>query len=154
MARVVVATDGSECANHAAREAVRLLGTDHEFIVLTVAALPAVSGAAAVTPAAEISRGPEEIQALDDAAEDAAHHWVESTANSLRNSGAGNVTTQVAEGEAGVTICDEAAELKADVIVIGNRGAGLISRMLTGSVSTYVVHHAKGAVLVVRDSAD
>jgi nucleotide-binding universal stress UspA family protein len=151
LARILVATDGSACANHAAAEAVRLLGTDHEFVVLAVAALPAVSGTAAVMPAAEISLGPDEIQALDEAAEDAAHEQVERTADRLREAGAANVKTRVVDGEAGAAICSEAEAMGADVIVVGNRGASLLSRVLTGSVSTYVVHHAKGAVLVVRD---
>jgi nucleotide-binding universal stress UspA family protein len=151
LARILVATDGSACADHAASEAVRLLGADHEFVVLTVAALPAVSGAAAVTPAAEISLGPEEIQALDEAAEVAAHEQVERTAERLRSAGAASVTTKVVDGEAGAAICSEAEAMAVDVIVVGNRGASLLSRVLTGSVSTYVVHHAKGAVLVVRE---
>jgi nucleotide-binding universal stress UspA family protein len=150
VSRILVATDGSDCAQHAATEAVRLLGTDNEFVALTVSAMPAVAGAAAVTPAAEISLGPEEIEALDEAASDAAHVQVERTAELLRSAGASQVQTTTVEGEPGVTICEAAKELSADVIVVGNTGAGLLSRMLTGSVSTYVVHHAERPVLVVR----
>src|SRR3954463_66075 len=93
LTRVLVATDGSECAQHAAAEAVRLLGADHHHVVPTVSAMPAVAGAAAVTPAAEISLGPDEIEALDEAASEAAHLQVERTGELLRSAGARQVQT-------------------------------------------------------------
>ena len=154
MTRVLVATDGSECAQHAAAESVRLLGADHEYVVLTVSAMPAVAGTAAVTPAAEISLSADEINALDEAANDAAHLQVERTGELLRSAGVGQVQTTTVEGEPGMAICDAAKHLGADVIVVGNTGAGLFSRMLTGSVSTYIVHHAECPVLVVRQRAE
>ena len=38
------------------------------------------------------------------------------------------------------------------MIVMGTRGLGTIRRTLMGSVSDYVVHHARIPVIVVRDS--
>ena len=43
-----------------------------------------------------------------------------------------------------------AAKHRADLIVMGAQGLGAIDRFLLGSVSTRVVQHATGAVLVVR----
>ena len=63
-------------------------------------------------------------------------------------------TLRISQGDPGPTICDMAAEVKADVIVVGNHGAGFVARLLAGSVSTYVVHHAPCAVLVVRQPKD
>jgi nucleotide-binding universal stress UspA family protein len=37
-----------------------------------------------------------------------------------------------------------------DVIIMGTRGLGLLSRLMLGSVSNYVVQHASCSVLVVR----
>jgi nucleotide-binding universal stress UspA family protein len=47
-------------------------------------------------------------------------------------------------------ILDVAATQHADLIVLGAKGLSGIDRLLLGSVSTRVVQHAKGAVLVVR----
>ncbi len=47
-------------------------------------------------------------------------------------------------------ILDVAAIQHADLIVLGAKGLSGIDRFLLGSVSTRVVQHAKGAVLVVR----
>lgn len=45
----------------------------------------------------------------------------------------------------------QAAErLDASVIVIGSRGQGRVGRLLLGSVSDRVLHHAKSSVLVVH----
>eukprot|EP01135_Chromosphaera_perkinsii_P011847 Nk52_evm38s2506 gene=Nk52_evmTU38s2506 len=41
-------------------------------------------------------------------------------------------------------------ELKAHVCVCGNRGLGMVKRMVLGSVSDYVIHHAKVPTMVVR----
>ena len=45
---------------------------------------------------------------------------------------------------------EEAEESDADLIIIGTRGLSVAKRMLLGSVSTNVVHHAPCDVLVVR----
>ena len=47
-------------------------------------------------------------------------------------------------------IMKTASQQQADLIVMGAKGLSAIARFLIGSVSTRVVQHAKGAVLVVR----
>ncbi|MGH7353641.1 MAG: universal stress protein, partial [Candidatus Rokuibacteriota bacterium] len=42
-------------------------------------------------------------------------------------------------------------EWPADLIVVGARGLGALARLVLGSVSEHVVHHAPCAVLVVRE---
>jgi nucleotide-binding universal stress UspA family protein len=51
-------------------------------------------------------------------------------------------------GAAADVICDVAAEVNADLIVVGNRGMTGARRML-GSVPNSVTHHANCAVLIV-----
>ncbi|CAI7934485.1 unnamed protein product [Closterium sp. NIES-54] len=53
-------------------------------------------------------------------------------------------------GDAREVIVARAAAIKADLIVMGTRGMGAISRAMLGSVSDYVVNHATCAVLIVR----
>ena len=49
----------------------------------------------------------------------------------------------------GRVICDVAKEKNASSIILGRRGLGTISRMLLGSTSDYVLHHADIPVIVV-----
>ncbi len=53
-------------------------------------------------------------------------------------------------GSPTLVIPEFAAENGYDLIIIGSRGLGVISGFVMGSVSNYVVHHAKCAVLVVK----
>lgn len=53
-------------------------------------------------------------------------------------------------GDPGKSICQTAANWKADLIVIGRRGRSGISELFLGSVSNYVVHHAPCSVLIVQ----
>ena len=45
---------------------------------------------------------------------------------------------------------EEAEKWGADLIVMGSRGLGAWNRLLLGSVSDSVVHHAKSSVEIVR----
>ena len=53
-------------------------------------------------------------------------------------------------GEPGRTICDVARDRKSDLIVIGRHGRTGISELILGSVSNYVVHHARCNILVIQ----
>ncbi|WP_017300133.1 universal stress protein [Nodosilinea nodulosa] len=60
--------------------------------------------------------------------------------------------TQVT-GEPAATICDTAQSWQADLIMVGSHGRRGIGELLLGSVSNYVMHHAKCSVLVVHRSS-
>jgi nucleotide-binding universal stress UspA family protein len=53
-------------------------------------------------------------------------------------------------GNPGDVLVEEAKESGADLIVVGTRGRNAAKRLVLGSVSTNVVHHAPCDVLVVR----
>lgn len=60
------------------------------------------------------------------------------------------VSSAVIEGPPREVIVDEAERWGADLIVMGSRGLGVFGRLLLGSVSSAVVHHAKCSVEIVR----
>ena len=62
------------------------------------------------------------------------------------------VETTVASGRASRMLLD--ASHDADLLVIGSRGAGALSRMMMGSTCTEVVHHAHVPVVVVPSHRD
>jgi nucleotide-binding universal stress UspA family protein len=54
------------------------------------------------------------------------------------------------DGEAGESIVDVAEAESADLIVVGTHERGAVGRLFLGSVSDYVVRHARCPVMVVR----
>ncbi len=60
------------------------------------------------------------------------------------------VETKVLRGSPKVEIVEEAENWGADMIVVGSHGYGFFERMLIGSVSNFVLHHAPCSVLVVK----
>ena len=56
----------------------------------------------------------------------------------------------VQKGDVRATILDEAEEWKADLIVLGSKGAGAARRFLLGSVADSVSRHAHCSVEIVR----
>jgi nucleotide-binding universal stress UspA family protein len=53
-------------------------------------------------------------------------------------------------GDAGRWISESAHSWGADLIVIGRRGRRGLAEMFLGSVSNYVIHHARCSILVVQ----
>jgi nucleotide-binding universal stress UspA family protein len=62
------------------------------------------------------------------------------------------VSTEALLGSPERRIVETAEELKADLIVVGSHGYNRWERLLLGSVSDSVIHHAPCSVLVVRNN--
>lgn len=62
-----------------------------------------------------------------------------------------NITTDVLLGSPDSRIVEKAEEMKADLIIVGSHGYNRWERLLLGSVSDSVVHHAHCSVLIVRN---
>ena len=136
MQRIVVAYDGSEAARRALERAADLASTG--------ASVTVVSAVSAHHPAAGRSSGavdPEEIaersRELREAVELLAERGI-------------TAETVEAVGDPPDAIVEAAEKVGANLIVVGTRGRSLSKRVLLGSVSTGIVHHAPCDVLVVR----
>ena len=60
------------------------------------------------------------------------------------------ITSEVLLGSPESRIVETAEEMRADLIIVGSHGYNRWERLLLGSVSDSVVHHAPCSVLVVR----
>ncbi|GMH13129.1 hypothetical protein Nepgr_014970 [Nepenthes gracilis] len=60
------------------------------------------------------------------------------------------VETRVEEGDPREVICEMVNSLKADLLVMGSRGYGVLARSIMGSVSNHCVQNANCPVLVVK----
>jgi len=61
------------------------------------------------------------------------------------------VESQILHGDPANKICDFAASVSADIIIIGSKGLSGIQRLFLGSVSQSVIKNAPCSVFVVRD---
>jgi nucleotide-binding universal stress UspA family protein len=141
---ILFATDGSPSAQEAQKEAFELAERfDAPLLVVSVAhmAVPAVGYAAygysnvvAELGEAEHKRVKELLASVAETAEAEGVHC----------------STVAADGLAVEAISKVAREYDAQLIVVGSHGWGAARRLLSGSVSTGLVHSAPCPVLVVR----
>jgi len=61
------------------------------------------------------------------------------------------ITTAILDGSPGRTIIQYAEEHGIDLIAIGSHNRTAVDRFFLGSVSNYVLHHAKALVLIARE---
>ncbi|MGH3034408.1 MAG: universal stress protein [Gaiellaceae bacterium] len=132
MRRIVVGYDGSEAARHALERVAALARNGAEVVVVNVRPLRAP----APLPLAD-----DDIVAqrrkLDEAHELLATRRVRSR-RVERHGGAAEM------------LVEQAKESGADLMVVGSHGKNLAERLVLGSVSRKVLHHAPCDVLVVR----
>lgn len=141
---VVVGTDGGPEGLRAARRAAEAAARwGAPLQIVRAWQLPSLTGWTG--PAGGVDVGPDEVAFYEKAARES----VESTAADVRESFPDvTVRTAVIEAHPVVALLD-AAE-KAGLLVVGTRGLGGFKRLLLGSVSRAVIHHAETPVLVVR----
>ena len=58
--------------------------------------------------------------------------------------------SRILEGDPGHSIVEYASSHSIDLIVIGARGLGTFKKIFVGSVSNYVLHKAKVAVMLIK----
>lgn len=148
MSTVLMATDGSDRAQAALTRGVEILGRDHRFVLLSVVP-PAFIPSATVGPmdSHPLVIDPAVEAEVERNERDAATTSLTDLARSLGVDG----RPLVEVGDPGPTICSVAEQEAVDVVVIGSHGHGWLQRVLIGSVSKHVLHHAPCPVLVIRD---
>lgn len=76
--------------------------------------------------------------------------YLAGTADRLRTEGATTVTCREMDGPAGAAVCEEAARVGADLVVMATHGRGSLGRLWHGSVADYVVRHLNVPVLLTH----
>ncbi len=143
MKRILVATDGSECADRAIDYAAQLavdLGVELLIVNIADAGVPD-----------EIFRAFTQSQHawFDEIVAAASAATLRKARDRARAAGAGVIHLESRTGDAAQTIIDIAREKGADTIVVGKRGTGRIAGLLIGSLSQKLVSLAPLAVIVV-----
>lgn len=150
MAKVLVASDGSDFAIDGAVRGLRLVSDEASVTVLTVVppialssdiAAPGVAAAAVVDPA------------TFDEAEEVRTRRAKVAASATVAALPGEAEGRVEDGDPGSVICSIAKKEGFDLIVVSSHGAGFLERALVGSVSHHVLRHASCPVLLVRQPA-
>jgi nucleotide-binding universal stress UspA family protein len=148
--KVLLATDGSEEAELAARTAADLQQkTGSELHVVHVFGIAPV-GPPFYPEAPDLQGEALEEEAEEQISELRAREVLEVEVGKVRSAGGTVVEAHLIEGRTAPQIVGLAEQIGAGLIVMGSRGRGGVRRALMGSVSDSVVRHAHCPVMVVR----
>lgn len=142
MKPIMLATDGSPSAEAATREAIEL--AKHLGVPLL-----AVSVEHNSVPAYGYYGYAEVVAEMRKAEHERVEHVLEAVQQRAREADV-ECETLPLEGLPAREICETAATRDVRLIIIGAHGWNRIGRLIHGSVSTYVLHHAPIPVLVVH----
>ena len=146
--KILVATDGTEHSREALDVALFLnLSDGDEIKIISVVDM-------AIPPAVDLYGGflppTGEFEAavsanLEKIVEESSQHLKNKILNDKIQ-----ISTEILSGSPESRIVETAEEMNADLIIVGSHGYNRWERLLLGSVSDSVVHHAPCSVLVVR----
>ena len=136
--RVLVATDGGKASSGAERVGIELASVTGASLIVVSVIDPArlqLPGGLFLTRVDQVRTDRERV-----------------LARTIKNARKLGVASQflIWEGDPGDGVIEAAEAEGADVIVVGSHARGPVGRLLLGSVSAYVVAHARGPVLVIR----
>ena len=138
---VVVGIDGSEQSVHAAQTAADLARRNEARLVIVTVVRPPEGwwGIVGSPPPADV---------LTSSMSQAQQSILDSTVAQLDLEGIEWEATEEI-GEPASALSDVCRETGADLLVVGRRGAGIVERLVMGSVADRVAHYAPCPVLIV-----
>jgi nucleotide-binding universal stress UspA family protein len=142
MLKLLIAVDGSECAQRAIEAAGRLAGEAKEVraVLVHVRKSPGYYG----------EFPPFDFESVDARQRQSQEALLESATAKARQVGLHELSVRAVTGEPAKEIAEVAREVHAHAIVMGTRGLNALGGMLLGSVAQRVVHAASVPVLLVK----
>jgi nucleotide-binding universal stress UspA family protein len=142
MPGIIVGIDGSAHSTRALEWAVNEAAARHAPVtVLTVYVVPQSGWTGNPITVPQDSQDLEKVQL-------AAEEMTLKVTSQLGEAKPASVTVRAVIGYPAQQLVEESRE--ADLLVVGSRGAGGFAKLMAGSVSNQVVHHAHCPVVVVR----
>jgi nucleotide-binding universal stress UspA family protein len=143
--RILVCVDGSECGKHAARITVVLatkFGSD--VILVNVCDI-----GLALAPYMMVPEAVPDVKGIEESLNEAQKAILADTQAFFEETG---ITSKprAETGQPVETILRVAEQEEVDLIVLGSRGMGGFKRLMLGSVSDGVLHHAFCPVMIVK----
>lgn len=139
--RIVAAVDGSEPGTHAARQAVDIARLTGASVGLITVVRPPEGWWG-------LEGSPPSPEALASALSSARSEILDTLLDELDTEGL-EVSVTEELGDPASVIIRYCGEEEADLLVIGRRGAGLVERMMIGSVADRLAHHAPCPLMIV-----
>ena len=160
--RVLIAYDGSECADSALADLTHAgLPTKAEALVVTVAEVwlpPPPPSALEIVEMATSTKGPLELERKYMAGSQVvvdANAMAEKAASRFKSLfPAWNVKHKAVWGSPTWELFSQAEEWKADLIVAGSHGRSALGRLFLGSISQWLLNEARCSVRVARGKLD
>lgn len=145
--KILLAVDGSACSDAAVEEVKkRPWPANSEVKIITAVETPMIVGVG-------VEPWPMDyFEELQKSARESARTVIDNALRKLNEASDKTlkISHEIIGGPANQVIVEEAATWGADLIVMGSRGLGVWNRLLLGSVSSAVVHHAPCSVEIVR----
>lgn len=145
--KILLSVDGSACSDSAVEELTRRpWPPQSEIKVITAAEIPLPVG---MEP---WIISPDYFEEMDKSVRKAAQAIIDNALLKLKTitDKTLKISSEIIQGPPRQGIVDEAESWGADLIVMGSRGLGAWNRLVLGSVSSAVLHHAKCSVEIVR----
>ena len=145
--RILITTDGSDFSREAVEKCCQMVVKPEETAIKIVSVYE-------LTLPLDVFPAPTDFsERLESSAREQAEEFAEQSAAIIRRHFPDSnidITLQIAVGAPEQILIEEAKEWNADLVVVGSHGRGFWGRMLLGSTTDALVHHAPCSVLVVR----
>jgi nucleotide-binding universal stress UspA family protein len=148
--KILITTDGSDFSKAAIEKCCQMVVKPEATAIKIVSVYE-------LTLPLDVFPSPTEFsERLENSAREQAEAFAEQAALMIReyfpNSNI-DLTTQISTGAPEQVLIETAKDWNADLVVVGSHGRGFWGRMLLGSTTDALVHHAPCSVLVVRKPA-
>ena len=145
--RILITTDGSDFSKAAVEKCCQMVVRPEDTAIKIVSVYE-------LTLPLDVFPTPTDFsERLENSAREQAEEFAEQAAAIIREyfpDSDIDLTLQIVVGAPEQILIEEAKEWNADLVVVGSHGRGFWGRMLLGSTTDALVHHAPCSVLVVR----